>query len=684
MARPWEDCSEHPWEASSDSDGDRHWDSDASSDDESPWDKMDRSQCGDQLAEELLSLQNRGALSARAVCVLAFWATKAGAQGFVEKLGHRPAAASGHYQRHLDSVLQRSEAKKELYEVAMPGHSRYDRDRVSHTVRVMPCHEQLANELVEQPELGPRLDELIERREWGEDYYSHPVVLANPEERVYPISLYLDAVAHSKVDAVLGITISNMVSGTRHLCVVVRRTLMCRCGCRGWCSMRAIWAFVQWCLQALVVGLFPTERHDRAAWGPADDCRESLQGLALGMKGAILQVKADWGEFAKTLALSSWSHALRPCPFCDTSKEKLFSIIREWSLLDNPANLTTPESYEAACRSCELVRYLSREDHAAVLARLVYSKRGTGGHGRCLATALPALGLERFDRLEPSDELFDVSLFETVDVFPFRAVFWRRHPQDFVQHRLPIFVVAGCNIDRLCIDHLHTMNLGVYQRWCLHSLWALVDADCWNVGAHFSADEQRQLSCEYIRSELTQYYSELRRSIPGLGITVIPHFSLSTIGGQKRSLLRTKGAETKFLLGFVVQCMERRGGRLEFQNQLVEAGRCLVAYDASVSSMPRRISATDTHQLLQCMKRFCAIAEVAGISPTPKFHLWLHMILRTRFQGSPMYGATWKDEALNKTIRDIAKNAGSVHFDARLLLRFKCDRCGVLDRKSVV
>ena len=46
-----------------------------------------------------------------------------------------------------------------------------------------------------------------------------------------------------------------------------------------------------------------------------------------------------------------------------------------------------------------------------------------------------------------------------------------------------------------------------------------------------------------------------------------------------------------------------------------------------------------------------------------------------------MYGATWKDEGLNRIIAKIARAVGTVYFEARVLLRFAGEQCGVLKRK---
>ena len=201
---------------------------------------------------------------------------------------------------------------------------------------------------------------------------------------------------------------------------------------------------------------------------------------------------------------------------------------------------------------------LTREDHAEVLTCLEHSKR-SGGIGRCLVRDIERLGLKRFDRLEATDDLPDVGLYETISAFPLSVRFWRQRVDVFVIHRLPLFdPVIGVTIMSVAIDMLHTMNLGVYQLWCLFCLWALINQNAWNLSKNFTAKETRVLSCEYIRSELTDYHSRLRMAKPGIDITEIPHFSLRTIGGEKGNVLRTKGAETKFLLGYVLEALQTR------------------------------------------------------------------------------------------------------------------------------
>ena len=75
----------------------------AGSEQEEDEDVLTQEVAGQTLYEYLLELKQTGALSAQAVCQLAYWAANAGAQGRVSKLGKAPGDPNtGNYSRHYD------------------------------------------------------------------------------------------------------------------------------------------------------------------------------------------------------------------------------------------------------------------------------------------------------------------------------------------------------------------------------------------------------------------------------------------------------------------------------------------------------------------------------------------------------------------------------------------------------
>ena len=97
--------------------------------------------------------------------------------------------------------------------------------------------------------------------------------------------------------------------------------------------------------------------------------------------------------------------------------------------------------------------------------------------GRCLLKdGFEPLGLEKGDRLEPHAGMINYSQFDELQLdFPAGGtdvLFWRRRNETMVRHRNPIFNTAiGVVTKLLSIDALHTLNLGVYQNYCMWMFW---------------------------------------------------------------------------------------------------------------------------------------------------------------------------------------------------------------------
>ncbi len=80
-------------------------------------------------------------LNARQFCEAMYFAGEAGIEQ-ARPYGKAPGAASGHYQRHLDTRIARMDV--ELFELKVPGHSKHDLSRTANSVLVAPAHEAMA------------------------------------------------------------------------------------------------------------------------------------------------------------------------------------------------------------------------------------------------------------------------------------------------------------------------------------------------------------------------------------------------------------------------------------------------------------------------------------------------------------------------------------------------------------
>ena len=166
---------------------------------------------------------------------------------------------------------------------------------VSCSTRCAPLHEALNEEVVGDTKLPSQVEQAVKEEEWATNYAQHPVARASPQGTVYPFALYIDGVPFSKHDSFLGFWVCNLVSLKRVLVVVVRKSTMCDCGCKRWCSILPVLQFLLWSFRDLVAGRMPGHRHDGHEWRPEDGDRQKVVGASI-IKGAIVLIKGDWSE----------------------------------------------------------------------------------------------------------------------------------------------------------------------------------------------------------------------------------------------------------------------------------------------------------------------------------------------------------------------------------------------------
>ncbi len=70
--------------------------------------------------------------------------------------------------------------------------------------------------------------------------------------------------------------------------------------------------------------------------------------------------------------------------------------------------------------------------------------------------------------------------------------------------------------------------------------------------------------------------------------------------------------------------------------------------------------------------------DALGIAEKPKLHLMQHMAVRALRMGSPKLGGTWRDEGINRNLKDAAATAHRLVWDKRVLATF---RSSVTDAK---
>ena len=170
-------------------------------------------------------------VSAKVFCTAMFWASKAGIPA-AAKYGYKPDAPSGHYNRHLRTVLgcYSKENYAKLYHLLVPSTSTEGLGRDAHSLAALPPHEVVAEDAVADRAMLAELDSIVRARALPPRYFDSRVVRDSPagSPPAIPLALFVDGVPYSHVDSVVGFWVINQVSGKRFLVAAFRKKLACQ------------------------------------------------------------------------------------------------------------------------------------------------------------------------------------------------------------------------------------------------------------------------------------------------------------------------------------------------------------------------------------------------------------------------------------------------------------------------
>ena len=193
--------------------------------------------------------------------------------GSCSQLGHKPDQSTGKYSMHFDKFTDFGIRSMDFYQLPVARRLKMDLGRRWDPLPFIPPHEALLDELL--------LDDTAEQR-FQEELESEniPLVWAEREAVVEarrsghrlprPFALYLDGVAFNRRDSVLGVWVHWLYSDRTHLLFALRKHDACDCGCGGWCSLYPLWAALKWSFEALLRGVYPSQRHDGTDWLDTD------------------------------------------------------------------------------------------------------------------------------------------------------------------------------------------------------------------------------------------------------------------------------------------------------------------------------------------------------------------------------------------------------------------------------
>jgi len=165
----------------------------------------------------------------------------------------------------------------------------------------------------------------------------------------------------------------------------------------------------------------------------------------------------------------------------------------------------------------------------------------------------------------------------------------------------------GATVCTMQVDLMHTLYLGCAQDWCARSIWSLILADIYRVGANRTQEEQIQLSVLRLRSDLMQWYREQRGKAPP-DFTQMEDLPLSLLGSKRKQTFKSKAAECKSILPFVLLMLRGHEASLEAATvqPLIAAGEAVLAFIRVVRDSPTRPTVPQCQArgaLNRCMSR---------------------------------------------------------------------------------
>lgn len=614
---------QHPWD--SPVHPRRRWensDSDDSDDELDP--ETNPAAAGQAAIHMLFDLYATSSISAGCFCVLCYYLAKAGLGGLAAVYAKAPGAPSGRYQEHLDAKLGYKAARATMYDLYIRGRRRHDIAGSSFAVKVRPIHEVVAANMADSPDAIEELEHMKQSNELPQSYFEHPVVRGTADP-VVPLSMFLDGLPYSLSDSVLGAWVKNEVTKKRFLVALLRKKLLCRCGCGGWCSLFPLLYWIRCCFAVLASGVYPDSRHDGRPWQASDTVRAEQGGESLGFKACLLWLKSDWSEFGSILAVQTWSSRMRPCFLCNAFGPSLYDP-SGFSLVSSEWHMNEDHDFDAACKRCEVHVVICRAMHARLLGLLIYLSSGRRRNGRCLRADFPPLGLRQGDRLEPTPYLPDIGEgFDDLVSFPVPLLFWRCTENTLTTHRSPLLDERlGIGVVRSsALDLLHTLYLGPMQVWAQHVLWALLKSPIW--GEFRQRAVEQSVAC--MRTELMNFYAQWRSSFrPPL--TECSDMNPKMLGTAANPHLKSKAAETYGLVWFCLFLLERFRDSVRHSARYLEGGRILTdivaVLHSSSMNMERRtvqdrlcvVCACDfSFVLLYATRGFRIMGSTSGMCP---------------------------------------------------------------------
>ncbi|CAK0831430.1 unnamed protein product [Prorocentrum cordatum] len=291
--------------------------------------------------------------------------------------------------------------------------------------------------------------------------------------------------------------------GIRYLICVIRKSDLCRCGCRGFCTLGTILRVIAWAFNVLAVGLYLLLDHEGKPFEDLVRANKHRFTIAEGWVGALTELRADLLEIFERIGVTRFSNVLNPCFQCSVHKSKLFDFpvsmeACQWVPRDETV-------YNLMMHRALVKRTVVNRAQLRRLMTCMHLDEELGGLG--LHTPFPELGLEKGYRLIEDGDLHDIHALRDAEV-PIELTFFNALLNLGLNMICPLFRIHGFTYSMIHLDSMHVLDLGVTQ-FVVGAIFLLMLKRNFAKSRHFKADGRRAANIDHLRRRLKVHYRPL-------------------------------------------------------------------------------------------------------------------------------------------------------------------------------
>ena len=356
----------------------------------------------------------------------------------------------------------------------------------------------------------------------------------------------------------------------------------------------------------------------------------------------------------------------------------MHSMYSECSLESLPWPMRSHQSYLQELQSHIVkIKVETLDDKARLLSSLNWLQKYPWG--RRVKRGAP-FGLQAGDRLCVGGDIgYDLHSLED-QIVPFEAIFFRPSQQSAIAGVSVMFNVEGLHnygVNFFSIEFfvdciLHTVDLGIAQRYCGHSIKCLLECNVFNL-RHATKGARMEVGALVIRRHLKEHYKRRdRANAYKRRSTRIRAFSLKKLGKISCPAVKCKGGETRALVYFCTEMLHKYKEVCGLQGQFLAAsGDALVSYYELCRTEPRNMGIRARLDLMTHAKNHVIAYRRAGGHMVPKHHGFMHLTRGILFSGNPRCTGTYEDEHENGVVAAVALRVHRANFTRSVFERLE-------------